>query len=153
MAIPRRSARNGIRRRRNQPGPSEAGVRSKIAVWSKRPGVDPVGTFCGRHGTRVNAKLASEIGGARENRHHVFSDNPLEYIMNALPNKVTSVKIDENRQARPCGGARRPAVHCHWVRAAKTCAWHLKLTGYELILSPMAAPVRPLQIIPLSCCR
>ncbi|MCL4357683.1 transcription termination factor NusA [Patescibacteria group bacterium] len=33
----------------------EAGVRSKIAVWSNVQGVDPVGTFVGGHGTRVNA--------------------------------------------------------------------------------------------------
>ena len=39
----------------------EAGVRSKIAVASNVPGVDPVGTFVGGHGTRVNAVM-SEIG-------------------------------------------------------------------------------------------
>ena len=39
----------------------EAGVRSKIAVSSTVPGVDPVGTFVGGHGTRVNAVM-SEIG-------------------------------------------------------------------------------------------
>ncbi|HTB49127.1 MAG TPA: transcription termination factor NusA, partial [Verrucomicrobiae bacterium] len=39
----------------------EAGVRSKIAVASSVPGVDPVGTFVGGHGTRVNA-VVSEVG-------------------------------------------------------------------------------------------
>jgi len=74
----------------------EAGVRSKIAVWSNVPGVDPVGTFVGGHGTRVNAVM-SEIGEQEKIDIIVFSDNPVEYIMNALsPTKVTSVKIDEN---------------------------------------------------------
>src|SRR3989344_2937081 len=39
----------------------EAGVRSKIAVTSNVPGVDPVGTFVGGHGTRINA-VRDEIG-------------------------------------------------------------------------------------------
>src|SRR3989344_5381247 len=39
----------------------EAGVRSKIAVHSTVQGVDPVGTFAGGHGTRVNAVM-SEVG-------------------------------------------------------------------------------------------
>ncbi|HPG37718.1 MAG TPA: transcription termination factor NusA, partial [Candidatus Saccharibacteria bacterium] len=69
----------------------EAGVRSKIAVWSNVPGVDPVGTFVGGHGTRVNAVM-SEIGEQEKIDIIVFSDNPVEYIMNALsPTKVTSV--------------------------------------------------------------
>jgi N utilization substance protein A len=39
----------------------EAGVRSKIAVDSIVPGVDPVGTFVGGHGSRVNAVMC-DIG-------------------------------------------------------------------------------------------
>jgi transcription termination/antitermination protein NusA len=39
----------------------EGGVRTKIAVSSTVPGVDPVGTFVGGHGTRVNAVM-SETG-------------------------------------------------------------------------------------------
>ncbi len=73
----------------------EAGVRSKIAVWSNVPGVDPVGTFVGGHGTRVNAVM-SEIGEQEKIDIIVFSDNISEYITNALsPTKVTSVKLDE----------------------------------------------------------
>lgn len=39
----------------------EAGHRTKLAVTSTVPGVDPVGTFVGGHGTRVNAVM-NEIG-------------------------------------------------------------------------------------------
>jgi transcription termination/antitermination protein NusA len=78
----------------------EAGVRSKIAVWSNVPGVDPVGTFVGGHGTRVNAVM-SEIGDQEKIDIIVFSDNTSEYITNALsPTKVASVKLDEaNKKA------------------------------------------------------
>ena len=79
----------------------EAGVRSKIAVWSNVPGVDPVGTFVGGHGTRVNAVM-SEIGEQEKIDIIVFSDNTVEYITNALsPTKVSSVKLDEaNKKAQ-----------------------------------------------------
>lgn len=74
----------------------EAGVRSKIAVWSNVPGVDPVGTFVGGHGTRVNAVM-SEIGEQEKIDIIVYSDDTAEYITNALsPTKVNSVKLDTN---------------------------------------------------------
>lgn len=76
----------------------EAGVRSKIAVWSNVPGVDPVGTFVGGHGTRVNAVM-SEIGEQEKIDIIVYSDDIAEYITNALsPTKVNSVKLDESNK-------------------------------------------------------
>ena len=76
----------------------EAGVRSKIAVWSNVPGVDPVGTFVGGHGTRVNAVM-SEIGEQEKIDIIVYSDDIAEYITNALsPTKVNSVKLDKDNK-------------------------------------------------------
>lgn len=76
----------------------EAGVRSKIAVWSNVPGVDPVGTFVGGHGTRVNAVM-SEIGEQEKIDIVVWSENIVEYIMNALsPTRVSRVEIDEDKK-------------------------------------------------------
>ena len=73
----------------------EAGVRSKIAVASSTPGVDPVGTFVGGHGTRVNAVM-SEVGEQEKIDIVVWSDDPKTYITNALsPTKVSKVIIDE----------------------------------------------------------
>ena len=73
----------------------EAGVRSKIAVNSTVPGVDPVGTFVGGHGTRVNAVM-SEIGEQEKIDIVVWSEDPKTYITNALsPTKVTKVVIIE----------------------------------------------------------
>ncbi len=79
----------------------EAGVRSKIAVASNVPGVDPVGTFVGGHGTRVNAVM-SEVGEQEKIDIIVWSADPKEYIVNALsPTKVVGVKIDEaNKKAQ-----------------------------------------------------
>jgi N utilization substance protein A len=72
----------------------EAGVRSKIAVTSTVPGVDPVGTFVGGHGTRVNAVM-SEIGEQEKIDIVIWDEDTKQFIQNALsPTKVTSVRID-----------------------------------------------------------
>lgn len=73
----------------------EAGVRSKIAVASTVPGVDPVGTFVGGHGTRVNAVM-SEVGEQEKIDIIVWDDDPKAFIENSLsPTKVSSVEIDK----------------------------------------------------------
>jgi len=78
----------------------EAGVRTKIAVASNVQGVDPVGTFVGGHGTRVNAVMG-EIGDQEKIDIIVWSDNIEEYIINALsPTKVTKVEIDNEKKAK-----------------------------------------------------
>jgi N utilization substance protein A len=72
----------------------EAGVRTKLAVHSTVPGVDPVGTFVGGHGTRVNAVM-SEIGEQEKIDIIVWSDVPTDYITNALsPTKVARVDLN-----------------------------------------------------------
>ena len=79
----------------------EAGVRSKIAVTSTVPGVDPVGTFVGGHGTRVNA-VVGEIGEQEKIDIVVWDENPTTYITQALsPTKVSRVELDtENNKAK-----------------------------------------------------
>jgi len=73
----------------------EAGVRSKVAVASTVPGVDPVGTFVGGHGTRVNAVM-NEIGEQEKIDIIVWKENIQDYIAEALsPTKVARVEVDE----------------------------------------------------------
>lgn len=75
----------------------EAGVRTKLAVASTVLGVDPVGTFVGGHGTRVNAVM-SEIGDQEKIDIVVWDENPVTYISNALsPTKVNSVVITNGK--------------------------------------------------------
>jgi N utilization substance protein A len=79
----------------------EAGVRTKLAVTSTVPGVDPVGTFVGGHGTRVNAVMG-EIGEQEKIDIVVWNEDPATFITNALsPTKVSRVEIDkENNKAK-----------------------------------------------------
>lgn len=73
----------------------EAGVRTKLAVGTEVPGVDPVGTFVGGHGTRVQAVM-NEIGEEKIDII-MYSDDPEELITNALsPTKISSIDIHED---------------------------------------------------------
>lgn len=72
----------------------EAGVRTKLAVATEVPGVDPVGTFVGGHGTRVQAVM-NEIGEEKIDII-MYSDDPKELIENALsPTKISSIDLEE----------------------------------------------------------
>lgn len=71
----------------------EAGSRTKIAVWSNDPDVDPVGACVGMNGARVNS-IVSELRGEKIDIIN-WSDNPAILIENALsPAKVISVMAD-----------------------------------------------------------
>jgi N utilization substance protein A len=71
----------------------EAGVRSKIAVASNVQGVDPVGTFVGGHGTRINA-VRDEIGSQEMIDIVVWAEDKQTFVANAMkPANVTKVNI------------------------------------------------------------
>ncbi len=75
----------------------EAGSRSKIAVWSNDPDVDPVGACVGMNGSRVNA-VVNELRGEKIDIIN-WSDNPAILIENALsPAKVISVMADPDEK-------------------------------------------------------
>ena len=72
----------------------EPGSRTKIALASLDPHVDPVGSLVGQRGVRV-ATVMSQIGGERVDVVEWFED-PREYIREALsPAKPMEVTLDE----------------------------------------------------------
>lgn len=75
----------------------EAGVRTKLAVASTVPGVDPVGTFVGGHGTRVQAVMG-EIG--EEKIDIIMHDeDPKKFIASALaPTQIKNITLIESEQ-------------------------------------------------------
>lgn len=124
----------------------EGGVRTKIAVASTVAGVDPVGTFVGGHGTRVNAVM-SEVGEQEKIDIVVWSDDPVSYITNALsPTQVTSVTIND-KQAKVVVPEDQLSIAIG--RGGQNVRLASKLTGYELDLSAeqakpvVEAPVKP----------
>ena len=109
----------------------EAGVRSKIAVASNVPGVDPVGTFVGGHGTRVNAVM-SEVGEQEKIDIIVWKEAPAEYIAEALsPTKVAKVELDEkNQKAKVIVPEDQLSIAIG--KSGQNVRLASKLTGYEL---------------------
>ena len=72
----------------------EAGARTKMAVYSNDPNVDPVGACVGLNGARVNA-IVQELRGEKIDIIN-WSENPVVLIENALsPAKVMSVTVNE----------------------------------------------------------
>lgn len=115
----------------------EAGRRTKIAVMSTVPGVDPVGTFVGGRGVRVQA-ITGEIGEREKIDIINWSENPSEYIREALsPAEVTKVEIDgkhanvyvtEDQQSIAIG------------RQGQNVRLASKLTGFDIDIELAKAP-------------
>jgi N utilization substance protein A len=70
----------------------EAGSRSKIAVASTQPGVDPVGSCVGMRGVRVQ-NIVNELGGEKIDVVE-WSQEPERFVANALsPARVSDVLL------------------------------------------------------------
>ena len=75
----------------------EAGSRTKIAVWSNDPDVDPVGACVGMNGARVGA-VVNELRGEKIDIIN-WDENPAILIENALsPAKVIAVMADPDEK-------------------------------------------------------
>lgn len=109
----------------------EAGRRTKLAVASTVPGVDPVGTFVGGHGTRVQAVM-NEIGDQEKIDIVTFDDNTEQFIRNALsPAEVAKVEIDEKaKSAKVYVNEDQQSIAIG--RGGQNVRLASRLTGYEL---------------------
>ena len=75
----------------------EAGVRSKVAIASTNPKVDPVGSCIGEKGRRI-ANIINELGGEKVDLI-AYSNDPEEFIANALsPAKNLNVSITDEKK-------------------------------------------------------
>ena len=76
----------------------EAGARSKVAVFARQDGVDPVGSCVGLRGIRIQ-NIVNELHGERIDVVEWHRD-PRVYIANALsPSQVLRVDIDEESKS------------------------------------------------------
>ena len=75
----------------------EAGVRSKVAIASTNPHVDPIGSCIGEKGRRI-ANIINELGGEKVDLI-AYSVDPEEFIANALsPAKNLNVSITDEKK-------------------------------------------------------
>lgn len=109
----------------------EAGRRTKLAVNSTVPGVDPVGTFVGGHGTRVQAVM-NEIGDQEKIDIITFDEDAEQFIRNALsPAEVAKVEIDEEaKRAKVFVAEDQQSIAIG--RGGQNVRLAARLTGYEL---------------------
>lgn len=109
----------------------EAGRRTKLAVASTVPGVDPVGTFVGGHGTRVQAVM-NEIGDQEKIDIVTYDEVPVQFIKNALaPAETVKVEIDEEaKRAKVFVTEDQQSIAIG--RAGQNVRLASRLTGYEL---------------------
>ena len=81
----------------------EAGERSKVAVYSKDPTIDPAGACIGSNGARIQ-KVVSQLGNGGINKEKIdiigYSDNTALFIMEALkPARVVGAIVDEENKS------------------------------------------------------
>lgn len=109
----------------------EAGKRTKIAVKSTVTGVDPVGTFVGGHGTRVQAVM-NEVGDNEKIDIITYNEDPITFITNALsPAVVQSITLNEaDKRARVVVDPDQLSIAIG--RGGQNVRLAARLTGYEL---------------------
>ncbi len=116
----------------------EAGRRTKLAVASALPGVDPVGTFVGGHGTRVQAVM-NEIGEQEKIDIIPFEEDAAGFIANAMsPAEVLSVTVNEDEK-RAMVYVSEDQQSVAIGRAGQNVRLASRLTGYELDIEAKAA--------------
>jgi len=112
----------------------EAGNRTKMAVWSNDPDVDPIGACVGPKGGRV-ASIVEELGGEKIDIIK-FSETPEEYVAAALsPAEVISVELlDEERSCRVVvpDGQLSLAIG----KEGQNARLAAKLTGFKIDIKP-----------------
>lgn len=122
----------------------EAGRRTKLAVASTVPGVDPVGTFVGGHGTRVQAVM-NEIGDQEKIDIVTYHETPEQFIENALsPAEIVRVEIDEEaKRAKVFVAEDQQSIAIG--RSGQNVRLASRLTGYDLDIETAqpAAPAEP----------
>ncbi len=79
-----------------------AGKRSKVAVYSKDPNVDPSGACIGQNGSRIQA-IVSQLGNAKDSKEKIdvvtYNSNLGLYVAELLkPGKVLGMNIDETNK-------------------------------------------------------
>lgn len=113
----------------------DAGSRTKIAVWSKDPDVDPRGACIGARGARVE-NIVEELGGEKIDIVK-WSEDPREFIKEALsPAKVVDVEILDE-QNKTC----RASVPDHQLSLAignrgQNARLAVMLTGWKIDIRP-----------------
>ncbi|MDX2084240.1 MAG: transcription termination factor NusA [Candidatus Melainabacteria bacterium] len=111
----------------------EAGFRTKVAVHSTDPDVDPQGACIGNRGSRIQA-IVNELRNEKIDIIR-WSENPVEFITNALaPARIVRVMLDPNPSTPPRALVVVPDDQLSLAigREGQNVRLAAKLTGYKL---------------------
>jgi N utilization substance protein A len=128
----------------------EPGSRTKVAVASREPGVDPIGACVGPRGAR-NRAVVEELRGERVDVIS-WDEQPERFVMNALaPARVVEVAIDKASRSATC--LVEPAqVSLAIGRGGENARLAARLTGLRIDIQPYgettAAPAPPSVEVP-----
>ena len=116
----------------------EAGSRTKLAVWSADPNVDPIGACVGPRGSRVNT-IVEELKGEKVDIIK-FSEDPAEYIAAALsPADVISVTVlEEGKNCRVIVPDDQLSLAIG--KEGQNARLAARLTGWKIDIKPASAP-------------
>ena len=115
-----------------------AGERSKVAVYSKDPNVDPAAACIGPNGTRIQ-KIVSQLGnGTNKEKIDIitYSEVKALYIMESIkPAKAIGVEVDEENNEATIVVA-DDALNVAVGKRGVNIALAAKLTGFKLNIVP-----------------
>jgi len=115
----------------------EPGSRTKIAVSSNAPAIDPVGACVGQRGTRVMT-VSNELGQEKIDIIE-WSEDPVEFIGNALsPAKTKNVEILPKREARAYIEENQLSLAIG--KGGQNVRLAAKLTGWKIDVRSLARP-------------
>ncbi|MBI2592851.1 MAG: transcription termination/antitermination protein NusA [Candidatus Colwellbacteria bacterium] len=120
----------------------EPGSRTKVAVYSKVEGVDPVGSCVGQRGTRVMA-VTNELGQEKLDIIE-WSEDPEKFVGNSLsPAKVKLVEIMTKREARVLVADDQLSLAIG--KGGQNVRLAAKLTGWKIDVRSQARPEEELE--------
>lgn len=120
----------------------EPGSRSKLAVASNDPAIDPVGSMVGQRGVRVSTVI-NEIGGEKIDIIE-WADDHANFVANSLsPAKVIRVELSEGeREARVI--VPEDQLSLAIGKGGQNVRLAAKLTGWKIDVRSNASPVEPM---------
>ena len=115
----------------------EAGSRTKLAVWSADPNVDPIGACVGPKGQRVN-NIVEELKGEKVDIIK-WSEDPAEYVAAALaPADVISVTTSGEKDCRVIVPDDQLSLAIG--KEGQNARLAARLTGFKIDIKPASAP-------------
>jgi N utilization substance protein A len=122
----------------------EAGYRTKIAVHTENPNIDPVGACVGNKGMRINT-IVAELNGEKIDIIP-YSENPQEFIANALsPAEVVEVHILGEKESRAIVPDNKLSLAIG--KNGQNVRLAAKLTGWKIDVKPESQGVQKEEVL------